>query len=159
MPLLEQLAGWFYVGVDWLRVCMACPVCVPDGDGADNWSGVTEHLRALPGMDDVGGPVERIFCFSRRAAGKPVRDVGLCLRYRRLTGEMTVPVARWYGMAAWDELYTQAVFRRLQSLACGSARGEPLRTPPESYPRIRCRYFRLSVRPIQGRGGESGGMR
>ncbi|EAY1188282.1 hypothetical protein RDB90_004262 [Salmonella enterica] len=150
IPLLQQLAGWFYVDVDWLRGRTACPVCVPDGDGADNWSAVTEHLRALPGMDDTSSPVELIFCFVRRAAGEPVRDVGLCLRYRRLTGEMTVPVVRWYGMAAWQVPYTQEEFRRLQSLACGSARGEPLRTPPESYPRIRCRYFRLSARQMQG---------
>lgn len=150
VPLLEQLAGWFYVDVDWLRVRSACPVCVPDGDGADNWSAVTEHLRTLPGVEGADEPVELIFCFSRRTTGEPVRDVGLCLRYRRFTGEVTVPVVRWYGMAAWDVPYTQEVFRRLQSLACGSARGEPLRTPSESYPSIRCRYFRLSARQLQG---------
>lgn len=150
VPLLEQLAGWFYVDVDWLRGRAACPVCVPDGDSADNWSAVTEHLRMLPEMEGAGEPVELIFCFSRRAAGGTVRDTGLCLRWQRVIGDVTVPVVRWYGMAAWEAPYTQEVFRRLQSLACGSVRGEPLRMPPESYPRIRCRYFRLSARQMQG---------
>ncbi|EAS0616125.1 hypothetical protein E8Q24_28155 [Salmonella enterica] len=151
VSLLQQLADWFYVDVNWLRVRSACrPVCIPDGDSADNWSAVTEHLRTLPGMESAGEPVELIFCFSRSTAGEPVRDVGLCLRWQRVIGEVAVPVVRWYGMAAWDVPYTQEVFRRLQSLACGSARGEPLRTPSESYPRIRCRYFRLSARQMQG---------
>ncbi|HAF5680343.1 TPA: hypothetical protein G8N93_005000 [Salmonella enterica] len=150
MPLLQQMADWFYVDVDWLRGRSACPVCIPDGDSADNWSAVTEHLRTLPGMESAGGPVELIFCFSRSTAGEPVRDVGLCLRWQRVIGEVAVPVARWYGMAAWEVPYTQEAFRRLQSLACGSVRGEPLRMPPESYPRIRCRYFRLSARQLQG---------
>ncbi|MML56192.1 hypothetical protein D7N80_23515 [Salmonella enterica subsp. enterica] len=150
VSLLQQLADWFYVDVNWLRVRSACPVCIPDGDSADNWSAVTEHLRTLPGRESAGEPVELIFCFSRSTAGEPVRDVGLCLRWQRVIGEVAVPVVRWYGMAAWDVPYTQEVFRRLQSLACGSARGEPLRTPSESYLRIRCRYFRLSARQMQG---------
>lgn len=150
IPLLQQLADWFYVDVDWLRGRSACPVGVPDGDSADNWSVVTEHLRMLPGMDGAGEPAELIFCFSRSAAGEPVRDVGLCLRYERGIGEVTVPVVRWYGMAAWEVPYTQEVFRRLQSPAGGASRGELLRVPPESYPRIRCRYFHLSARQMQG---------
>ncbi|EBA4670880.1 hypothetical protein BBG26_25660 [Salmonella enterica] len=150
VSLLQQLADWFYVDVNWLRGRPACPVCVPDGDSADNWSAVTEHLRTLPGMDGAGELVELIFCFSRSAAGEPVRDTGLCLRWRRVIGDVTVPVVRWYGMAAWEAPYTQKGFRRLQSLACESPRGEQLRTPPDSYPRIRCRYFRLSARQLQG---------
>ncbi|EFQ5901782.1 hypothetical protein HZX00_002873 [Salmonella enterica] len=150
ISLLQQLADWFYVDVDWLRGRSACPVCVPDGDSADNWLVVTEHLRTLPEMEGAGEPVELIFCFSRRAAGGTVRDTGLCLRWQRVIGDVTVPVVRWYGMAAWEAPYTQEVFRRLQSLACGSVRGEPLRMPPESYPRIRCRYLRLSARQMQG---------
>lgn len=150
VSLLQQLADWFYVDVDWLRIRSSCPVRVPDSDSADNWSAVTEHLRMLPGMDGAGGPVELIFCFSRSVSGGPVRDVGLCLRYGRVTGEVTVPVVRWHGMAAWEAPYTQEVFRRLQSLASDSPRGEQLRTPPDSYPRIRCRYFQLSARQLQG---------
>ncbi|EBS4548696.1 hypothetical protein DQK32_22930 [Salmonella enterica subsp. enterica serovar Newport] len=137
VSLLQQLADWFYVDVNWLRGRPACPVCVPDGDSADNWSAVTEHLRTLPGMEGAGEPVELIFCFSRSAAGEPVRDTGLCLRWQRVIGDVTVPVVRWYGMAAWEAPYTQEVFRRLRSLASES-------------PRIRCRYFRLSARQLQG---------
>ncbi|HAV0157900.1 TPA: hypothetical protein JFV33_004927 [Salmonella enterica] len=150
VSLLQQLADRFYVDVNWLRGRPACPVCVPDGDSADNWSAVTEHLRTLPGMEGAGEPVELIFCFSRSAAGEPVRDTVSCLRWRRVIGDVTVPVVRWYGMAAWEAPYTQKGFRRLQSLACKSPRGEPLRIPPELYPRIRCRYFRLSARQLQG---------
>ncbi|EBW6364044.1 hypothetical protein DPU24_25275 [Salmonella enterica subsp. enterica serovar Oranienburg] len=150
VSLLQQLADWFYVDVNWLRGRPACPVCAPDGDSADNWSAVTEHLRTLPGMEGAGESVELIFCFSCSAAGEPVRDTGLCLRWRRVIGDVTVPVVRWYGMAAWEAPYTQKGLRRLQSLACESPRGEQLRTPPDSYPRIRCRYFRLSARQMQG---------
>lgn len=150
IPLLQQLADWFYVDVDWLRGHPVCPVRIPDSEVTDNWSAVRAHLRTLPGMDRNGEPAELIFCFSRRAAGSPVRDVGLCLRYGRVIGEVTVPVVRWYGMAAWEMPYTQEVCRRLQSLASESQRCELLRESPESYPRIRCRYFCLSARQMQG---------
>lgn len=147
VSLLQQLADWFYVDVDWLRGRSAFPLRIPDGDRADNWSVVTEHLLTLP---EIVPAAELIFCFSRRAGGEPVRDVGLCLRYERVIGEVTAPSVRWYGMAAWKVPYTQEVFRCLQSLAGGAPRGELLRAPPESYPRIRCRYFRLSARQMQG---------
>ncbi|HGA5968801.1 TPA: hypothetical protein ACIS4C_004624 [Salmonella enterica subsp. enterica serovar Java] len=156
VSLLQQLADWFYVDVNWLKCSSPYPVRTgeeyprPDADNISHWLALTEHLRMLPGMDGAGEPVELIFCFSRSAAGEPVRDVGLCLRYERVIGEVTVPVVRWYGMAAWEVPYTQEVFRCLQSPAGGASRGELLRAPPESYPRIRCRYFRLSARQMQG---------
>ncbi|ELO0595373.1 hypothetical protein QY625_003682 [Salmonella enterica] len=153
VSLLQQLADWFYVDVNWLKCSSPYPVRTgeeyprPDADNISHWLALTEHLRLLP---EIASPAELIFCFSRSAAGEPVLDVGLCLRYERVIGEVTVPVVRWYGMAAWEVPYTQEVFRRLQSSAGGSPRGELLRVPPESYPRIRCRYFRLSARQMQG---------
>ncbi|HGB5310627.1 TPA: hypothetical protein ACIVON_005156 [Salmonella enterica subsp. enterica serovar Poona] len=153
VSLLQQLADWFYVDVNWLKSSSPYPVRTgegeprPDADNISHWLALTEHLRLLPAL---AAPAELIFCFSYDDAGETVRDAGLCLRYRRDIGGVTLPAVRWYGMAAWDSPYTQEVFRRLQSFASESPYGEPLRTPPDSYPRIRCCYYRLSARQLQG---------
>ncbi|ENU7738336.1 hypothetical protein ACE3YX_005025 [Salmonella enterica] len=148
MPLLQQLADWFHVDVDWLRGTSPSPVRTgeADADGISRWAMLAEDVRRLP---ETTGPAEMIFCFSRRGR-EPVREVGLCLRYRRIIQDVPVPAVIWYGTAVWGEADTQEVYRQLQSRISVSSTGHPVRPPQETYPQVRGRYFRLTARQMQG---------
>lgn len=147
-PLLQQLADWFHVDVDWLRGTSPLPVRTggADADGISRWMMLADDVRRLP---ETTGPAEMIFCFCRHGR-EPVRDAGLCLRYRRIIHDVPVPAVIWYGTAVWDEADTQEVYRQLQSLISVSSAGHPVRPPQETYPQIRGRYFRLTARQMQG---------
>lgn len=148
IPLLQQLADWFHVDVDWLRGRAPHPVCIPAGDSADNWSAVIKSLRTFPVMDESGEPLDLIFCFSH-SSGESVHNMGLCLRYRRIIHDVSVSSVIWYGTANWGEPDTQEIYRQLKSLVTVSPGGHPVRPPQEAYPQVRSRYFRLSARQMQ----------
>lgn len=148
MPLLQQLADWFHVDVDWLRGASPSPVRTggADADGISRWAMLAEDVRRLPEMP---GPAEMIFCFSRQGR-ESVRDVGLCLRYWRIIHDVSVPSVIWYGAANRGEPGMQEIYRQLQSIVTVSPGGHPVRSPQETYPQVRSRYFRLSARQMQG---------
>lgn len=152
MPLLQQLADWFHVDVDWLRVLSPFPVSTGavGTDSTSRWTTLAEYIRNLQEKTELTGPAELIFCFSRSGAGESDRDVGLCLRYWRIIHGVSVPAVVWYGTAVWSDPHTQEVHRYLQTFATVSPAGHPVRAQQEKYPRIRCRYFRLSARQMQG---------
>ncbi|EBS4057511.1 hypothetical protein DPY64_10780 [Salmonella enterica subsp. enterica serovar Newport] len=143
-PVLQQLATWFDVDVNWLLGESAYPVDMADGlrDWAMQTPGLLCRLQSLSSAD----PVELIFF--RQHGRQPAGSVGLCLRWHPVISGLPVTLLRTYQALDWSDGQVQQAYRQLLRVASVTPGGQ-LKKAVENYPPVHVRYFTFSARQMQ----------
>ncbi|ECA1950157.1 hypothetical protein EJH27_01630 [Salmonella enterica subsp. enterica serovar Virchow] len=143
-PLLQQLAAWFDVDLNWLLGESSYPVDMADGqrDWAAQTPGLLCRLQSLQSED----PVELIFF--HQPGRKPVSSVGLCLRWRPVISGLPVTLLRTFQALDWRDGQVIQAHGQLTRVSCITPSGM-MKEKVNKYPPVRVRYFGFSARQMQ----------
>jgi len=142
-PVLQQLADWFDVDINWLLGESSNPVDMTDGlrDWAEQSPELLRWLSSLQSED----PVELIFYHQQ---GRSLLNMGLCVRYRPLLSGLPVSLLRIFQALDWGDEQVKRAYEKLKSAACVTPSGH-VKERVDKYPLIRVRYFTFSARQMQ----------
>ncbi|HBZ9867444.1 TPA: hypothetical protein MND73_004379 [Salmonella enterica subsp. houtenae] len=143
-PLLQQLATWFDVDVNWLLGNSAYPVDM--ADGLRDWVMQTPSLLCCLQSLLSEDPIELIFFWQH--GRNPVCNVGLCLRYRPIISGEPVTLLRIYQPLNWRDEQVRQACKHLLSVTSITASGHS-KEKVDKYPTVRARFFTFSARQMQ----------